>query len=61
MDFEVSPDTLIPKVDTELFVGAVLDELEHAVLCRRSPASRSTVARTGWTRTGASWNLPPIT
>jgi release factor glutamine methyltransferase len=26
-DFEVSRDTLIPKVDTELFVGAVLDEL----------------------------------
>ncbi len=27
LDFEVSPDTLIPKVDTELFVGAMLDEL----------------------------------
>jgi len=27
LDFEVSPDTLIPKVDTELFVGTVLDEL----------------------------------
>jgi release factor glutamine methyltransferase len=26
-DFEVSRDTLIPKVDTELFVGTVLDEL----------------------------------
>jgi release factor glutamine methyltransferase len=26
-DFEVSRDTLIPKVDTELFVGAFLDEL----------------------------------
>jgi release factor glutamine methyltransferase len=26
-DFEISRDTLIPKVDTELFVGAVLDEL----------------------------------
>ena len=27
LDFEVSPDTLIPKVDTELFVGTMLDEL----------------------------------
>ena len=26
-DFEISRDTLIPKVDTELFVGAVLEEL----------------------------------
>ena len=26
-DFEVSRDTLIPKVDTELFVGALLEEL----------------------------------
>ena len=26
-DFEISRDTLIPKVDTELFVGAFLDEL----------------------------------
>jgi release factor glutamine methyltransferase len=32
LDFEVSPDTLIPKVDTELFVGAVLDELERRPL-----------------------------
>jgi release factor glutamine methyltransferase len=31
-DFEVSRDTLIPKVDTELFVGAVLDELERRPL-----------------------------
>jgi release factor glutamine methyltransferase len=28
-DFEVSRDTLIPKVDTELFVGTVLDELSR--------------------------------
>jgi release factor glutamine methyltransferase len=28
-DFEVSRDTLIPKVDTELFVGTVLDELSQ--------------------------------
>ena len=27
LDFEVSRETLIPKVDTELFVGIVLDEL----------------------------------
>ena len=31
-DFEVSHDTLIPKVDTELFVGAVLDELARRPL-----------------------------
>ena len=31
-DFEVSRDTLIPKVDTELFVLAVLDELERRPL-----------------------------
>jgi len=31
-DFEVSRDTLIPKVDTELFVGAVLDELARRPL-----------------------------
>ena len=31
-DFEVSRDTLIPKVDTELFVGAVRDELERRPL-----------------------------
>lgn len=32
LDFEVSPDTLIPKVDTELFVGTVLDELARRPL-----------------------------
>ncbi len=31
-DFEVSRDTLIPKVDTELFVGSVLDELARRPL-----------------------------
>jgi release factor glutamine methyltransferase len=31
-DFEVSRDTLIPKVDTELFVGTVLDELSRRPL-----------------------------
>ena len=31
-DFEVSRDTLIPKVDTELFVGAVLGELARRPL-----------------------------
>ena len=31
-DFEVSHDTLIPKVDTELFVGAVFDELARRPL-----------------------------
>jgi release factor glutamine methyltransferase len=31
-DFEVSRDTLIPKVDTELFVGAVLEELARRPL-----------------------------
>lgn len=31
-DFEVSRDTLIPKVDTELFVGAVLEELARCPL-----------------------------
>jgi len=31
-DFEVSHDTLIPKVDTELFVRAVLEELERRPL-----------------------------
>ena len=30
-DFEISRDTLIPKVDTELFVGAVLDELARQI------------------------------
>ncbi len=33
-DFEISRDTLIPKVDTELFVGAVLDELARHPLPR---------------------------
>ena len=33
-DFEVSRDTLIPKVDTELFVGAVLEELARRPLPR---------------------------
>ena len=32
LDFEVSPDTLIPKVDTELFVGTMLDELARSPL-----------------------------
>jgi release factor glutamine methyltransferase len=32
LDFEVSCDTLIPKVDTELFVGAVFDELARRPL-----------------------------
>lgn len=32
LDFEVSPYTLIPKVDTELFVGAMLDELANSPL-----------------------------
>ncbi len=32
LDFEVSRDTLIPKVDTELFVGTVLDELARSPL-----------------------------
>jgi release factor glutamine methyltransferase len=32
LDFEVLPDTLIPKVDTELFVGAMLDELARSPL-----------------------------
>ena len=32
LDFEVSPDTLIPKVDTELFVGTVLAELARRPL-----------------------------
>jgi release factor glutamine methyltransferase len=32
LDFEVSRDTLIPKVDTELFVVAVLGELERSPL-----------------------------
>ena len=31
-DFEISRDTLIPKVDTELFVGAVLGELARRPL-----------------------------
>ena len=31
-DFEISRDTLIPKVDTELFVGAVLEELARRPL-----------------------------
>jgi release factor glutamine methyltransferase len=31
-DFEVSRDTLIPKVDTELFVGTVLEELARRPL-----------------------------
>jgi release factor glutamine methyltransferase len=31
-DFEVSRDTLIPKVDTELFVGTMLDELSRRPL-----------------------------
>ena len=31
-DFEISRDTLIPKVDTELFVGAVLEELARLPL-----------------------------
>ncbi len=31
-DFEVSRDTLIPKVDTELFVGIVLEELARRPL-----------------------------
>jgi release factor glutamine methyltransferase len=31
-DFEVSRDTLIPKVDTELFAGIVFDELAHRPL-----------------------------
>jgi release factor glutamine methyltransferase len=31
-DFEVSRDTLIPKVDTELFVGAVFEELARRPL-----------------------------
>jgi release factor glutamine methyltransferase len=29
LDFEVSRETLIPKVDTELFVGIVIEELER--------------------------------
>ena len=29
LDFEVSRETLIPKVDTELFVGIVLEDLER--------------------------------
>jgi len=33
-DFEISRDTLIPKVDTELFVGAVLEELARRPLPR---------------------------
>ena len=32
LDFEVSRETLIPKVDTELFVGIVLDELARRPL-----------------------------
>jgi release factor glutamine methyltransferase len=32
LDFEVSRDTLIPKVDTELFVGTMLDELARSPL-----------------------------
>lgn len=32
LDFEVSRDTLIPKVDTELFAGIVLDELARRPL-----------------------------
>jgi release factor glutamine methyltransferase len=31
-DFEVSRDTLIPKVDTELFIGTLLDELSRRPL-----------------------------
>jgi release factor glutamine methyltransferase len=32
LDFKVSSDTLIPKVDTELFVGTVLEELARRPL-----------------------------
>lgn len=32
LDFEVSRDTLIPKVDTELFISIVLDELARQLL-----------------------------
>jgi len=35
LDFEVSRETLIPKVDTELFVGVVLDELARRPLPAR--------------------------
>ena len=36
-DFEVSRETLIPKVDTELFVGAVFEELSRRPLLPPEP------------------------